>query len=60
MKQIDTRRMNISGTIKSAKRYRDDDLRDDMLETKRAKYASDEQIRIKKREQSRNNRRASR
>lgn len=32
----------------SAKRYRDDDPRDDMLETKRAKYATDEQIRIKK------------
>lgn len=43
---------------KSAKRYRDHDLKDDMLETKRVKYASDEQIRIKKREQSSKNRRA--
>lgn len=27
---------------KSAKRYRDDDLRDDMLEIKRVKYVFDE------------------
>lgn len=28
--------------IKSVKRYRDDDLRDDMLEIKRVKYVFDE------------------
>lgn len=28
--------------IKSVKRYRDDDLRDDMLEIKRIKYVFDE------------------
>lgn len=30
--------------IKSVKRYRDDDLRDDMLEIKRVKYVFDEEI----------------
>lgn len=43
---------------RSAKRYRDHDLRDERLETKRVKYASDEQVRIKKRQHSRKNKRA--
>lgn len=30
--------------IKSVKRYRDDDLRDEMLEIKRVKYVFDEEI----------------